>query len=446
MTSETVKLTTLAVVEARPPAFSDEALALEFAALHANDLRYVAVWGKWLKWDGTRWKRDTTLHAYDLARAVCREASERCNSPSIAKAIASASTVAAVERLAKADRLLAATTEQWDCDPWLLNTPDGTIDLSTGQMREHRREDYCTKITAVGPGGECPLWLSFLNRIMRNDEEVIRFLCRIAGLALTGLTRDHALFFLYGEGGNGKGVFIDSVAGVLGDYAQTAPIETFLAASFDKHPTELARLCGARLVTASEPDENRYWSESRIKLLTGGDRIAARFMHQDFFEYDPLFKLVISGNSRPSFRRINNAIRRRLHMVPFNVTIPAGEVDDSLPEKLREEWPGILAWMIGGCLEWQSIGLAPPPAVREASEGYLSEEDTFGHWIDECCHRSSTGWTNTTELYASWSRHARDAGEEPGSLKFFVQQMEDRGFTKRRTGSARGFDGIILRR
>jgi putative DNA primase/helicase len=188
----------LTVIEPRPPEFSDEALALEFARRYADDLRYVAVWGQWLIWDGTRWKRDTTLHAFDLARAVCREASAKCNSPNVSKAIASAHTVAAVEKLAKADRRLTADTEQWDRDPRLLNTPGGTIELHTGKMREHRRNDYCTKRTAVAPVEGCPRWLAFLDRVNGGDQQLASFLRRVAGYALTGITRDHALFFLYG--------------------------------------------------------------------------------------------------------------------------------------------------------------------------------------------------------------------------------------------------------
>jgi putative DNA primase/helicase len=205
----------LTVIEPRPPEFSDEALALEFARRYAEKLRYVAVWGQWLVWDGTRWKRDTTLRAFDFARSVCREASAECNSPNLSKAIASAHTVAAIEKLAKADRRLAAAAEQWDSDTWRLNTPGGTIDLRTRKMREHRRDDYCTKLTAVAPVEGCPRWLAFLDRITGGDQQLVHFLRRVAGYALTGITRDQALFFLYGPGGNGKSVFVGALAGVM---------------------------------------------------------------------------------------------------------------------------------------------------------------------------------------------------------------------------------------
>jgi len=317
----------------------------------------VAAWGRWLHWTGTLWKYDDTLKAFDLVRAVCREAAASCNNDKVAAAIASAKTVAAVERLAKSDRRLASTTDQWDSDPWLLNTPKGTVDLRTGRMRHHDQRDYITKTTAVGPGGECPIWLAFLTRVTGGDTALEAFLQRMLGYSLTGDTSAHALFFAHGHGANGKSVCIDTAAGILKDYHATTPIEAFTVSTTDRHPTDLARLRGARLVTAVETEEGRRWAESRVKALTGGDRIAARFMRQDFFEFTPQFKLLIAGNHKPGLRSVDEAIRRRFHLVPFAVTIPAAERDLRLSEKLRAEWPGILKWMIAGCLDWQRDGL-----------------------------------------------------------------------------------------
>ena len=322
-----------------------------------------------MQWTGTVWEADTTLHVFDLSRATCRRASADCNEARIAASVASAKTVAAVERLAKADRHHAATVEQWDSDPWLLNTPGGTVDLRTGKMRRHRAEDYLTKTTAVAPGGECPLWLSFLGRITADDATLQAYLQRMAGYALTGSIREHALFFGYGTGANGKGVTINTLSGIMGDYAAIATMETFTASQSDRHPTDLAMLRGARLVTAQETEEGRRWAESRIKSMTGGDPITARFMRQDFFTYNPCFKLLIAGNHRPALRGVDEAIRRRMNLIPFAVRIPPEERDPDLPEKLRMEWPGILKWAIAGCLEWQRIGLSPPAAVTEATRG-----------------------------------------------------------------------------
>jgi putative DNA primase/helicase len=276
-----------------PPAYSDEALALRFAERYADKLRYVAAWTKWLIWNGHYWQFDDTLKAFDYARKTCRGAASECDKK-FANAIASAKTVAAVERLARADRRLAATADQWDVDPWLLNTPGGMFDLCGGERRPHDPGYYMTKIAGIAPDAFCPVtnWNSFLDRVTGGDAELIAFLHRVVGYALTGITREHALFFLYGTGANGKTTFLNTVTGAMGDYCRIAPIETFTASAGERHPTDLAGLRSARLVSAVETEEGRRWAESKIKALTGGDKISARFMRQDFFEFTPQFKLA----------------------------------------------------------------------------------------------------------------------------------------------------------
>lgn len=429
----------------RPPEYTDESLALRFTELHKDRLRYVAAWGRWLIWNGSVWHFDQTMQAFDLARAVCRQASAECNEPNVASAVASAKTVAAVERLAKADRHHAATVDQWDADPWLLNTPQGVADLRTGQMRAHQPGDYMTKITAVAHGGDCPLWLAFLDKITAGDTELQAFLQRFAGYALTGITREHAMAFGYGTGANGKGTFLNTLTGIMADYAAVAPMETFTATPAGRHPADLAMLRGARLVTAQETEEGRRWAEAKIKALTGGDPITARFMRQDFFTFVPAFKLFIAGNHKPGLRGVDEAIRRRLNLIPFLVTIPPNERDPDLPEKLKAEWPGILAWMIEGCLDWQNERLDPPAAVVMATDAYMETEDALGQWIAECCRTS--GWGASADLFASWRQWAETAGEFVGSQKRFSQALEARGFQPRREGAAgtKGFAGIHVR-
>jgi putative DNA primase/helicase len=246
-------------------------------------LRFVAAWSKWLIWTGAYWRFDETPHAFDLARHVCRDAARECND-GLGASIASAGTRGAVEHLARSDRRLAATVDQWDADPLLLNTPDGVIDFRTGNTRHHRAEDFMTKITAVGPRGGGPRLLAFLDRILGGGDAPVSYLQRVLGYGLTGLTPEHALFFGYGAGANGKSVLLSTVAGILGHYHRTAPIETFTMTNGDRHPTDLAGLRGARLVTATETEKGRRWAESRIKQLTGGDRIVARLMRQDWFD------------------------------------------------------------------------------------------------------------------------------------------------------------------
>ena len=430
------------------PGFSEESLALRFSALHADELRYVNSWGRWMRWYVYVWRHDDTLSVFDASRAICRAAAGEVDDrhQGTAVRLASAKTVAAIEHLARCDRRHAATIDQWDSNTWILNTPLGVVDLHTGELRSSRREDYSTKSTAVGPGGDCPLWLEFLARVTGGDAALQSFLKRMCGYCLTGETREHALFFLYGLGGNGKSVFMSTIGGILGDYAKVAPIEAFIASKAERHPTDLAGLQGARLATVTETEGGRQWAEAKLKAITGGDRITARLMRQDFFEFIPQFKLLISGNHKPTLRSVDEAITRRLHLVPFTVTIPADERDVTLPAKLREEWPAILRWCIEGCLEWQREGLAAPEAVTAATAQYLAGEDSLAAWIEDRCSRPrGYYWTSTSALFQSWAAWAEANREQPGSQKRFTQNLEARGFKLERTKIARGFIGLALK-
>src|SRR5262249_47824058 len=259
---------------------------------------------------------------------------------------ARAKTVAAVVTLGRSDRRLAATTGQWDNHPMLFNTTRDTIDLTTGFECAPERSDYITKQAGTwlaNRGTPHPLWTGFLDLVTRADEKLIGFLQRFAGYCLTGLTIEQALAFLYGPGGNGKGVFVGALAKITGDYAISAPMEMFLASKHDRHPTEIARLKGARLVVAQETQKGRRWNETKLKVLTGGDRLSGHFMRQDFFDFDPTHKLIITGNHKPSLSNVNEAIRRRLLLTPFGVKIP--QPDPNFAAKLVPEYPAILRWM-----------------------------------------------------------------------------------------------------
>jgi putative DNA primase/helicase len=437
-----VALETAEMDEPWPPAFTEEALALRFAETHRDNLRYIAKWGKWMSWAGTHWQFDDILHAFDMVRMICREAAAQCNKPKISSAIASGKTVAAVERLARADKRLAATVDQWDADPWLLNTPAGTWDLRKGNIKPHDPNDYCTKITACSAEGECPLFIGFLEDIFAGDHELIAYLQRVIGYSLTGSTQEHALFFAYGTGANGKSVLLNTAAKMLGNYQRTAPIETFTATFNERHPTDLAGLRGARLVTATETEEGRRWAESKIKQLTGGDEISARFMRQDYFEYTPQFKLFVAGNHKPGLRAVDEAMRRRFHLIPFAVTIPIEKRDPELAEKLRAEWSGVLNWAITGCFEWQRIGLKMPHAVRAATDEYLESEDAIAAWIAEKCEPDLKAWESASRLFSSWNSWATRAGEVPGTLKRFNQNLATRGYQKHKTNKGQGFFGL----
>ena len=325
-----------------------------------------------------------------------------------------------------------------------------TVELRTGRARGPQRSDYITKRTAVAPappGTPTPIWTAFLRDATRGDQELISYLQRMAGYSLTGDTSEHALFFIYGDGGNGKGVFINTLTRIFGDYAVVASMETFTASKSDRHPTDLAMLRGARLVTAQETEEGRAWSEVRIKALTGGDPVTARFMRQDFFTFEPTFKLVIAGNHKPNLRSVDAAMRRRFNIIPF--TNKPTSPDPQLAEKLKAEWPGILRWCIDGSLAWQQQGLKPPAIVREATDAYFDEQDLFAQWLEECCEAGASKSDTTAALFASWKAWAERNGDVAGTTRSFTQAMVKAGFrlVKNTPGhrGKRGFVGVAVK-
>ncbi|WP_243041047.1 phage/plasmid primase, P4 family [Dyella sedimenti] len=426
---------------------TEDALALAFTRRYHRDWRYVAAWGRWLVWDGRRWRNEETLAATDLIRGVCRHAALQADNPKLAAKLATSGTVGGVERLARADRRHAATTAEWDADPWLLNTPGGVVDLRTGRLRAHDRADRMTKITTATPGGDCPTWRQFIAEVTGGDAALQAYLQRMAGYALTGSTQEHALFFLYGTGANGKSVFVNTLATILGDYAANAPMDTFMETRTDRHPTDMAGLRGARFVAAIETEQGRRWAESKVKSLTGGDKISARFMRQDFFEFWPQFKLFVAGNHKPAIRNIDEAMKRRLHLIPFTITVPPERRDKHLQQKLLAERDGILAWALEGCLAWQRLGrLDPPPQVVAATEEYFEAEDALGRWLEERCVREANAKSLTAELFTDWKQWAEAAGEFVGSQRRFSDLLITRGVEKwRNAAGIRGFRGVGLK-
>ena len=425
---------------------TEDGLATAFTRTYGEDWRYCAQWGKWLVWTGERWNPDQLLYVNHLARNICRAASLKADSARTRTRLASSSTISAVERLARSDPKHAARAEDWDSDVWLLNTPEGVVDLRTGITRAHDRRDRMTKVTTAVPRGACPTWLAFLADVTEGDAELVVYLQRVMGYCLTGVTSEHALFFLYGTGANGKSVFVNVISTILGDYAANAPMDTFMETRSDRHPTDLAGLRGARFVAATETEQGRRWNESKIKTITGGDKVSARFMRQDFFEYLPNYKLLIAGNHKPSIRNVDEAMKRRLHLVPFTITIPPERRDGKLTEKLLAERDGILAWALEGCLLWQKTGLKPPASVTQATEEYFEAEDAMGRWLEDRCVLHTNAKALTFELFNDWKQWAEANGEFLGSMRRFSDALLTRRFEKWRNGSGvRGFVGIGLK-
>jgi putative DNA primase/helicase len=418
-----------------------------FAERFAGQLRYCHSNKAWFGWKGIVWEKIRTGRALHEIRLLVRELASG-QEDKIRQASNKISFISGVERLARVDPTFAVTADVWDPDPLLLGTPDGTVDLRAGCLRLSKPEDGITKTTSVAPSDvvDCPLWLKFLADATGADSDLIRFLQQWAGYSLTGLTREHALVFVYGPGGNGKSVLLNALTGILRDYATIAAMDTFTASKGDKHPTDLAHLHGARLVTASETEEGRAWAESRIKHLTGGDPITARFMHRDFFTFPATFKFMIVGNHQPVLRNVDEALRRRFNIIPF--TRKPDQPDQQLEEKLKAEWPGLLRWMIEGCLDWQRNGLVRPACVMAATESYFEDQDLFRQWLEDECDvdpGNTYKWERSSDLFASWSAYAKAAGEHPGTVKKLGPALIRHSVRSYRTKHVRGWFGIRLK-
>ena len=432
--------------------------ARRFAKEHQADLNHVAKWKRWLVWDGKRWIPDEaaevqrrakeTVRALHTAAARIKDSGERERQVRLAINAQSAKRIAGMIELAKSEPGIPVTPDQLDTDPWLLNVENGTLELRTGTLRDHRRGDMITKLAPVqyDPKATCPTWETFLDRIMAGNVELIRYLQRIFGYALTGDTPEQCFFILHGAGANGKTTMTTAVANAVGGYAQHTPTETLLVKRNDSIPNDVARLHGARLVTAAEADCDRKLAEALTKQLTGGDKIAARFLHGEWFEFTPAFKLLLATNHKPRIEGTDHAMWRRVRLIPFDVTIPESAQDKTLPGKLEAERAGILRWAVEGCLAWQLEGLEPPKAVTEATDDYRDEMDTVGFFIDECCTRAPEAEVKAKRLYDRYSEWCSDQAERPVSRAEFGARLAEKGFTPGRTKTGRFWRGLSVRR
>jgi putative DNA primase/helicase len=426
---------------------TQDGVAKVFAEQFADRLRYCHSTRAWFEFDGARWRRDETNRAFEFVRQIARELSEGREHRQL-KEFRKTAFASGVEKFAQGDRAFAVTASYWDQDPYLLGTPDGTVDLRTGLLRPGDPSEGITKTTSVAPSdyANCPVWDGFLRESAGGDADMTRFLQQWSGYCLTGDICEHALVFAHGPGGNGKSVFLKTITGIMADYSTPAPSDTFTVSIGDRHPTEIAALCGARLVAASETEHGRTWAETRIKALTGGDEVSARYMRGDFFRFRPAFKLTIIGNHRPKLENVDAAMRRRFNIVPF--THQPEKPDHQLEDKLREEWPEILRWMIKGCLDWQQNGLQRPQRVLAATEDYFADQDLLGQWLASQCTLqlgNSRMRETTTRLHQSWCVFAKAAGEKPQSQKAFVGNLEKRVPDRYKDMKGRGFEGISLR-
>lgn len=418
-------------------------LARRFLMRHSHELKVNVDRKAWMLWNGQRWEQDFSNRGGYLLGLLGQEASREAlagagkDKVALSKWCLTNGTIVDSLKYAARDPALATPDAAFDADPWLFNTPGGVVDLKTGAIRPHDASLLMTCMAGAAPARiPTPRWDAFLEEATGGDIMLQGYLRRLTGYCLTGSTREQMLAFFWGPGGNGKGVFLQTVTRALGDYAKVSAMDTFTAAASDRHPADLAALTTARLVTAQETQAGRSWDEAKLKSITGGDKVSARFMRENFFEFEPKFKLLFAGNHRPHIPNLDPAMKRRLHLIPFTVT-PA-RVDHELPEALIAELPGIVQWMVDGCLEWQEVGLQPPAVVLDASAEYFTDEDPKGRWLAECTE-ASTVVTSTKELFDSWCRWCAEQGEAPGSMRALSVALRDRGLANVRSAGARGF-------
>lgn len=424
---------------------------------YGKHLRFCHAWGRWLVYDRSRWAVDETENITRFAKKTVRGIYEEASAAitdGLRKDLArhairseSEARIRAMIALAESEPGVPVVPVQLDNSPWLFNCLNGTIDLKTGELHSHKLFDYITKQAPVEyePDAECPTWTEFLSQVMDGNEQLIRFLQKASGYSLSGDISEHTLFFLHGGGANGKSTFLNTLLFLMGDYATQAEPELLLSRGNNVHPTGLADLQGRRLAVCNEIEAGRRMAESLVKVLTGGDRIKARKMRQDFFEFAPSHKIWLAANHKPVVRGTDHAIWRRIRLVPFTVTIPEEQRDKHLFEKLKQELPGILTWAVKGCLLWQQEGLNPPDAVKAATESYRAEMDVTAAFIDECCIIKDFAKTAAGDLYKAYTEWCNENGERSESQKAFGMRLTERGFTRMRgTGGRYFWEGIGL--
>ena len=436
---------------------TDVGNAQRLVARHGQDLQYVPHWGKWLVWDETRWAVDETgeleQRAKETVLALMGEAtkiSDHDTSERFFKHALRSQSVARIKamiELAKTEPGIPVVPEQLDADPWMLNVRNGTLNLRTGVLHPHQREDRLTKVAPVDydPQAACPTWVAFLGRILAEDEALIRYVQKAVGYSLTGSTDEQCLFILHGSGANGKSTFLNTISAMLGDYARQTPTDALLVKRGDSISNDVARLQGARFVSAVEVESGRRLAEAQVKQLTGGDLITARFLYQEFFEFRPAFKLFLGVNHTPVIQGSDHGIWRRIHLVPFTVTIAKEDQDKRLGEKLRAERSGILRWAVEGCLAWQAEGLEPPLVVSIATEEYRAEMDILARFLLECCDVGPEARVATSVLYARYVSWCALVDEAPVQKRAFAVALKERGFQPGRSKQERFWQGLALR-
>lgn len=424
-------------------ASTEDAVAHAFAETYAGRFVYDHTTQSWFIWKNGRWSRDLRSTVFHQARVFCRAVRATISDPP--SSLAKIAFASAVERAARADPRLAVSQEIWDRDPWLLGTPDGVVDLRTGLLRPATPDLYISRHTTAAPappGTPAPLWQTFLDGATRHDKELQGFLARLCGYVLTGDVAEEVLTFIYGPGGNGKGVFLAILTGILGEYAVSVPIEVFTANSRINLEYYRATMAGARLVTASETEAQATWAESQIKEMTGNETpLSARHPYGQPFTFHAQFKISLVGNYAPKLKGRSPAMERRLRVIPF-INMPRTP-DLELKEKLRTEYPAILRTMIDGCLTWQRDRLGTAKAITAATSAYFEQQDAFGRWLDERCIRGPGLRLRPGELLSDFNEWAKANGEETAGRNSFAELIDRTpGLEREKSDGVRWVKGI----
>lgn len=425
--------TTVTVLDDASPATtlarSEDGHSQALIAEHGADLRYCPQMGRWLHWDGWRWHAQPNGGgiAVEFAKAVARAYPDDGGWATHKKRSLTRSGISAALALSETDYRITVDIDALDARPWELNTPGGIVDLRTGQLRPADRTRMHTRSTAYAPDFDADTspWQDFLDTTFQGDTELIGFIQRLMGYACVGAVREAILPVFYGQGANGKTVLLETVQAVLGDYATVAP-QKFLVQGPSQHATEIAALAGARLVIASETNEGERFDEAKVKLLTGGDRIKARFMRQDEFTFTPSHLLVMMTNHRPEVGSGGTSFWRRVREVPFSHIVPEGQRDPELKERLVEQHgPAIMAWLAEGAALYARDGLREPDRVRTATQAYEASTDTVARFVDDMVilgggEAVKTRSSTVREAYEAW---CRAEGETPVAPKALTTQL-----------------------
>lgn len=431
--------------------------AKRLAERYANKILYTKGRG-WLVYKQGRWLTGADTECIEFAKETARLIADETSYLSSDDAKAARARFAkvslskgALDRMVDlAKGLFAVEDSQLDDNPWLFNTLNGTVDLRTGYLEKHDPSDLLTQIAPVNADrkAKCPTFKAFLKRITGNDRKLMRYIRKCIGYSLTGETKEQVFFFCHGaSGSNGKSTLINLIRDLLGDYGRHTPTDTLMVKQYDNAiSNDQARLAGVRMVTAVEANFNRHLDEAKLKAMTGGEKITARFMRQEFFEFTPAFKLWFVANDRPRVRGTDTAMWRRIRVIPFNVKIPDAEIDKDLPAKLRAEWSGILAWAVRGCLTWQKEGLVPPPAIQQASKDWADAADHLKRFVGEVLieepdHKVAAG--SLHDHYGQWCR--RNGETALGTNKFASALQTQHNLQRKRTKRGSEWVGVKFR-